>query len=231
MLALRLRGANLASLGLSRLGGRYAVIGCGLPFLCGSMAYGLIWLFGFAGFPKLAEAARLEGQLGWHIDSPIIFVSLYLIATTGMIPAVARALGEEIGWRGFLAPRLVRHLGFGWDALISGLIWTAWHVPLILFGTYHSTAPRHFALSCFTVLVVGLSFILTWLRMKSDSVWPCTILHACHNVLIQAFFTTLTTDRGPITAYAIDEFGFAVPAAVLVFAIVTWQRVRQPQSS
>jgi membrane protease YdiL (CAAX protease family) len=136
MLALRLRGADLDSLGLSRFDGRYALIGYGLPMLYGAIAYGLIWAFGLGGFPNLAEVARLQGQLGWRFDSPMGFVPLYvlLVATTGMVAAVARALGEEIGWRGFLAPLLVRRLGFGWGALITGLIWTAWHVPLLAFG-------------------------------------------------------------------------------------------------
>ena len=232
MLSLRLRGANLASLGMSRFGGWYALIGYGLPFFYGAIAYGLVWAFDLGGFPNLAEVARLQNQLGWHLYSPMRFVLLYvlLIATTGMVAAVARALGEEIGWRGFLAPRLVRRLGFGWGTAITGLIWTAWHIPLLVFGTYHSSAPRWFALSCFTVMVVGLSFILTWLRLSSASVWPCAILHASHNVLIQAVFTTFTADRGTITAYAIDEFGFAVPSVVLLLVVLSWRWSVRPAS-
>lgn len=225
MLALRLRGENLASLGLSTFGGRNALIGYCLPFLYCVIAYGEIWMFGLGSFPNLAEVAGIRSQLGWRLNSPIAIVLLYvlLVTTTGMVPAIARALGEEIGWRGFLAPQLAKHLGFRWSALITGLIWTAWHLPIILFGGYHSVAPRSFALSCFTVMVVGLSFILTWLRMRSGSVWPCAIMHASHNILVQAVFTRLTTERGAITAYAVDEFGFAVPAVVFVVAVLIWR--------
>jgi membrane protease YdiL (CAAX protease family) len=163
--------------------------------------------------PNLAEVARLQSQLGWRLNSSMNFVPLYvlLISTAGMVAAVARALGEEIGWRGFLTPQLVRRFGSGSGTGITGLIWTAWHIPILVFGTYHSSAPRWLALSCFTAMVVGLSFILAWLRLSSDSVWPCAILHASHNVLIQAVFTTPTADRGTITAYAIDEFGVPLP--------------------
>jgi hypothetical protein len=41
--------------------------------------------------------------------------------------------------------------------------------------------------------------------------------------MIQLFFTPLTADRGTITAYAIDEFGFAVPLAILVIAMMIWR--------
>jgi len=224
ILALNFRRQDLGALGLGTFGGRFALIGYGLPLLYCTIAYGLTWMLGFGGFPDPAEVARIKVQLGWRFDSPLTTILLYLVlvASTGVIPALARALGEEIGWRGLLAPKLVGSLGFFRGALLAGLIWTAWHVPLLAWGDYHSSAPRWFALACFTVMVVGLSFLLTWLRLRSCSVWPCALLHACHNVLIQSFFTPLTSDRGTITAYTIDEFGFAVPAVVLLFAAFTW---------
>jgi CAAX protease family protein len=61
------------------------------------------------------------------------------------------------------------------------------------------------------------------LRLKSDSVWPCAIFHASHNLFIQGFFTPLTGARGDITPYAIDEFGFAVPLAATLFAVGFWK--------
>jgi hypothetical protein len=45
-------------------------------------------------------------------------------------PKSGAALGEEIGWRGFLAPTLYRTRGFLWAGIGTGLIWALWHVPL-----------------------------------------------------------------------------------------------------
>jgi membrane protease YdiL (CAAX protease family) len=134
------------------------------------------------------------------------------------------ALGEEIGWRGFLAPHLVGRLGFTSGAVLTGLIWTAWHLPILLFADYNSGTPWWFALPCFAVMVVSLSVILTWLRLKSNSVWPCAILHASHNLFIQSFFTPLTGPSGKLTPYLIDEFGLALPAITSVLALVLWWR-------
>ncbi len=50
------------------------------------------------------------------------------------------------------------------------------------------------------------------------SVWPCAVLHAGHNLFIQSILTPMTGDNGPITALTIGEFGFAIPAAVVVVA-------------
>lgn len=91
-----------------------------------------------------------------------------------------------------------------------------------MFADYHSATPWWFGLPCFTVMVVALSVILTWIRLRSNSVWPCAILHASHNLFIQAFFTPLTGSKGEITPYLIDEFGVAVPAVTLVLAVVFW---------
>jgi len=60
------------------------------------------------------------------------------------------------------------------------LIIAAWHVLILLFANYNSGTLWWFALPCFAVMVVSLSVILAWLRLKSNSVWPCAILHASH---------------------------------------------------
>jgi membrane protease YdiL (CAAX protease family) len=78
-------------------------------------------------------------------------------------------------------------------------------------------------MTCFTLMVVGSSVILTWLRLRSNSVWPCALCHASHNVFIQSFFTPLTGARGSVTAYMIDEFGVALALTVLGTAILVWR--------
>jgi uncharacterized protein len=197
------------SLGLAWGEGGYALLAYLLPLAYAAIAYGFVWALGFGFFPNPEAIAALSKQLGWTIRDPTLFVALYflLMATTGMIAGVATALGEEIGWRGFLAPRLVATLGFTVGAVLTGTIWASWHLPILLFADYNRGTPWWFSLPCFFTLAVSGSIILTWLRLRSKSVWPCAILHASHNIFIQAFFTPLTGARGTITSYAIDEFG------------------------
>jgi membrane protease YdiL (CAAX protease family) len=118
-------------------------------------------------------------------------------------------------------------LGFAGSVIIIGVIWAAWHMPLLLFGSYNSGTNWWVSVPCFVVLVLSLSVIPTWLRLRSGSVWPCAILHASHNLLIQGFFTPLTGERGTATSYAIGEFGIAVPAVLLVVAIWFWRRRKE----
>lgn len=221
------------SLGLGWGGSRFALLAYLTPLAYATIAYGLVWIFGFGFFPDPAAIAALSTKLGWQPKSPAAFITLYfvLLATTQIVTSVAHALGEEIGWRGFLTPHLVRSLGFTGGALLTGVIWTAWHLPLLLFADYNSGTPWWFALTCFGAMVMGLSVILTWLRLTSRSVWPCAILHASHNLFIQAFFTPLTGARGHFTRYAVDEFGVAVPGIVLLFALGFWLNRRNALES
>jgi membrane protease YdiL (CAAX protease family) len=133
-------------------------------------------------------------------------------------------LGEEIGWRGLLVPELAREYTFTATALISGGIWALWHFPIILFADYITPGlPGWFALICFTVMVLGISFAFAWLRLKSGSLWTAVLLHASHNLFIQTIFTPLTQDSGA-TSYWIDEFGIGLALAAAVVAFLFWRR-------
>jgi membrane protease YdiL (CAAX protease family) len=75
--------------------------------------------------------------------------------------------------------------------MITGFIWAIWHYPVILFADYHGASPAWFYVPLLTVMLPFLSFVWTWLRIKSKSIWPCVFLHASHNTIIQQFFDPL----------------------------------------
>jgi membrane protease YdiL (CAAX protease family) len=221
-----IRRVDFNALGLRWGGARYALLGYFTPLAYATIGYALVWIFGFGFFPDPSAIAAVAAKLGWTVTTPIAFIPLYLllIGTTQMISSLAHALGEEIGWRGLLTPLMVEKLGFTKGSIAVGVIWAAWHLPLLLFADYNSGTPWWFAMPCFCALTIGCSVIMTWLRLVSNSVWPCAILHASHNLFIQGFFTPLTGSRGTLTAYAIDEFGVAVPLIIVLFAVGFWFR-------
>ncbi len=47
------------------------------------------------------------------------------------------ALGEEVGWRGALYPRLKARFGVGKGRLLGGLIWGVWHWPIMILAGYN----------------------------------------------------------------------------------------------
>src|SRR5262249_3568404 len=79
---------------------------------------------------------------------------------------------------------------------------------------------------CFTVMVVSMSFVFAWMRLKSGSLWTGAILHASHNLYIQGVFTPITGDTGK-TKWFVDEFGCVVPLVAVAFAVYFWTRRRE----
>ena len=132
---------------------------------------------------------------------------------------LSRALGEEIGWRGFLVPELAKVVGFPGIALISGAMWAIYHYPVLIFADYNAGTPLWYGLTCFTLMVIATSFIMAWITLRSNSLWPAAILHAAHNLFIQQILTPLTRDTGR-TKFIIDEFGFGMVITITIAALL-----------
>ncbi len=217
---------NLRGLGWKPGKFKYLAASYSLPLAYALVVYVIVWLTGLGAFSPDQLVTRMAAQYHIQVHSSLQFILVYgiIIATFGLVIGGLSALGEEIGWRGLLVPELSKKYSFTSTALISGSIWAFWHYPLILFANYNnSSAPAWFGLVCFTVMAVGISFPFTWLRLKSGSLWTAVILHAAHNVFIQAFFTPLT---GPTrwSAYIIDEFGIGLALAAVGVAYLFWRR-------
>ena len=176
-----------------------------LPLGYASVAYGLVWLTGLGG----VDLARFK--------TPVV---MFLVV--GSLQSLLSATGEELGWRGFLVPTLARTMSFRRTAIVSGAIWAAWHVPLIIFADYNGGTPSWYSTLCFAVMFVSMGFPFAWLRLRSGSVWPAAVLHATHNLFVQAFFDRVTVDTGP-TKWLTSEFGAALALTIAATAWLFWR--------
>ena len=227
MLTLRLNGRSIGDLGWKWGETKYQIRSWYIPLLYAAIAYSIVWIAGFGGFGNSEFLDALVKQM--HLRGPrwiSIALGIFLTGTYGLVRGVSSALGEEIGWRGFLVPELSKTTSFTGTALISGIIWSLWHYPILIYGDYNAGTPTWYGLSCFTVMVISDSFIFAWMRLKSGSLWTGAILHASHNLYIQAIFTPLTRNTGK-TAWFIDEFGCVLPLVVLIFAVYFWGKRRE----
>ena len=184
---------------------RYELAGYLLPLGYAVCAYAAVWIFDFGG----VDFSRFK-------TNPLTFL------TIGLAMNSAFALGEELGWRGFLVPKLAEKYSFTRTAIISGIIWASWHTPLIIFADYNGGTPTLYSIACFMVMVVGISFPLAWLRLRSGSVWPAMLLHASHNLFIQGFFDRVTVDTG-VTKYLLSEFGAVLALAAAITGWLFWR--------
>jgi membrane protease YdiL (CAAX protease family) len=205
-------------------GARYRWLAYFIPLAYALPVYLFVWVTGFGRFADRDFLDRTANDFGWQNFPPALAFLLFVVitATLGMVGKISRALGEEIGWRGFLVPELSKVVGFPGVGLISGLMWAVYHYPVLIFADYNAGTPAWYGVICFTIMAVSGSFIMAWLTLRARSLWPAAVLHASHNLFIQSIFTPLTKDTG-LTKYIVDEFGIGLVITVTIGAVIVWR--------
>ena len=103
--------------------------------------------------------------------------------------------------------------------LLSGLIWSLWHWPGILFTDYNAgRGEMWLQLLLFSIAVTADGITYAYFTLRSRSLWPAVMLHASHNLFLQQIFTPLTT-TGAGTHFWIDEFGILMPICSCLLAL------------
>lgn len=226
----------LAEIGLAKPAWRWV-------FGAGPLAFGLVWAALLLSLlvPGVWLSLRLEwlGNLEAHMpadqvammrahleSSPLARPGMVLVLTAvqalvagATINAVV-ALGEELGWRGFLDAELAS-LGFWRAAAVTGIIWGVWHWPLIAQGYNY---PGHPVLGPLMMvgLCVLLSPLLSFVRVRSRSVFGPAVFHGTFNAT--AGLAIFLIGGGPYLTGMTGATGFA--ALVAANLMLVWVRRR-----
>lgn len=89
--------------------------------------------------------------------------------------------GEELGWRGYLQPKLQVLFGKKLGVIILGLIWGLWHLPLC-FMLYSPKTPIYCVIfHVFYCIFIGI--FLGFAYMKTGNLWSTIIIHLINNSL------------------------------------------------
>lgn len=125
---------------------------------------------------KLTAAVVLRLATGtW----PAIEPGQWFVFVVSMLVSTPFQAGEEIGWRGFALPRLTERIGLGAAAVVLGVIWAAWHLPLFFMAGTDTTG-QSFPL--FLVSVTAISVALAWLYTRTGgSLLLVMLMHAAAN--------------------------------------------------
>ena len=166
----------LANVRFKRCKLRYILMGCLLPLIYLLVPYIIFWLL----YP---ESLRADG---------ISAMGLIIATVIGIFLSLISALGEEIGWRGFMVPALYERLGLEKTLAVSSLFWCVWHLPLLIFGDYMQGTPLWYQLPAFILCIFPVGVMAGLLAIKTGSVWPAAFLHAAHNNYDQTVLGVIT---------------------------------------
>jgi uncharacterized protein len=150
----------------------------------------------------------VPGALADFVGPDWSFVPLYLseFVVVLFIPPGGPLL-EEGGWRGFALPRIQRLHGPLVGTLVLGALWGLWHLPFF-FGPLAMTSPdatfvsASIALVLFTIGLIGLSVVMTWvLNNCGGSVLMAILLHGAFDTAIPflALFPSTTPYYVPVS--------------------------------
>jgi membrane protease YdiL (CAAX protease family) len=109
----------------------------------------------------------------------LVLIQIVQALLLGPLINVIFTMGEELGWRGFLLPRLLP-LGQWKALLISGLIWGIWHAPAIAQGHNYPDHPI-LGILLMTVFCILVGIIIGWMYLKARSPWVAALAHGSIN--------------------------------------------------
>ena len=224
IITLKIKGRSISSLNWNWGKWIYIRLSYFIPALYVIVTYFLIWIFGLGDLANeevISDWAKELGLVGIGTlnTTSSIFIAVILLGTVEVIRASATTLGEEIGWRGFFIYELKKVLSFTGVSVFSGLIWAFWHWPLIVY--YGENVILE--LTTFYVVIVSMSFIMTYYTFKSKSLWPAVIFHAVSNVYIQKILPELTT-KNKGTEHWLGENGIMFAIVTCIFGIYFWRK-------
>ncbi len=150
---------------------------------------------------------------------------LTLIAPLVLVNHIA-AFGEELGWRGYLLPMLIEGLGESRAVLLNGVLWGIAHAPLVCFGlNYTGEYPGapFTGILMMVVFATVLGVFMSYLTLRSGSIWPACIAHGAVNAVREAPLLICAagynTLLGPKPSGIIGMAGFIVLGGVLMFRL------------
>lgn len=193
-----------------------------LPIIAAAVAYGSVWVSGLVDvFTEGVKNYRWARMIGLETPVPV-WAGILSKAFVGFLVTLPYALGEEIGWSGFLTRKLSGISSITVTSLVVGVFWAAWHYPMMIRGMYGYGTPLWIAIPGFTLVLIGCSYIRTVLTVRSGSLWPGVILHASHNTFLMGIFHDLTLQEG-YADYIVSETGIFTGVVYIAVAVLFWK--------
>jgi membrane protease YdiL (CAAX protease family) len=186
-----------------------------VPLVVYSVAYAIAWSVGLAHWSP--------GGGKWTTGSQIavnLLVNLSILAVFGTFTA----LGEEIGWRGYLQPRLDA-AGVRGSVAVVCLCELAYHAPLMAGAGYANAGGFFTSLALFAAGNLSVAFLWARESYRARSLWPAVFFHSFHNTISQWLFPKFFA--GGEDELWLGEGGLLPVAGYVVLGVALFLRMRR----
>ncbi|HTO58782.1 MAG TPA: type II CAAX endopeptidase family protein [Pseudomonadales bacterium] len=188
----------------------------------------LIWRVGWAWYAALLIPPAIMGGAvlanAWYTAQTIDFSTVFahrifgasadlpmFIVSFLLVDAISN--GEEIGWRGYVLPRLQARHNALVASLLLGVVWALWHFPKFL--APDNTTP----FGPFVVKIIAEAVLFTWIYNNTrGSLLMTTLFHAASNTA-GVFLPIANTVVGSNVTTLLFQTALDVTAAIIVVAV------------
>ena len=208
----------------------YVASGLILPG-CFALIYALTWLLGLGrpdwALGSLQKLMAAGSGPAPSMPSPAIVLPGFFLATLVFAPFLNGLLGfgEELGWRGYLLPKLMP-LGKPRAYLLLGIIWGLWHLPLLLVGFAYPGHP-FIGVPMFILLTIGFGIYLNELTLRHRSSILAGWAHGVFNSQKLGVWAILFPGVNPLLGGYAGAIGLAVWFALGLLQM----RMRRPPAA
>lgn len=169
-------------LGFRFSGWKYWIIAPALMTFLSIASYLISWGINPLLFSSSATIKELLIDKGFYFGN-IYFglIAIFLLnGIVGSILNIPMFLGEELGWRGFMTPRLISLMKPQLAFLTGGIFWALWHVFMIAGGLNY---PGHFIGGIFMMILmtIPMGIIIQYYYFRSRSIFVAALAHAALN--------------------------------------------------
>jgi len=165
-------------------------------------------------------AGRLDVELG---DAPLSWTANLVVSA---VIGTVIILGEEIGWRGYLLPRVQQLTNDKRRAaLVTGFVHGCFHLPLILIATTYDEFGSRWIVAPMVVAVITMGGVFyAYLWDRTHTVWPVAMAHGAVNIAFGMGAAAVVASSQADLAYVAGEGGIAT--FVVVALAATWLLTR-----
>jgi membrane protease YdiL (CAAX protease family) len=200
------------SFGLNRSGKRVWWIALLVPVLLPLAAYGV------------AVAVGAADLRSWHTSQGVLAAVFGVVSNLALMAVIF--LGEEIGWRGYMLPRVQQLTSRRRAALATGFAHGCFHLPLILIATtYDEFGSRWFVAPMVVAVLTAGGVFYAYLWDRTHSVWPVSLAHGTVNLAF-GWGAAAVVGSQTTLAYVAGESGLATFAACALLATVLLVRAK-----
>jgi len=171
-------------------------------------------------FTMLQESAARTGVL---TAQTLLLVTILGVAILGPIINIIPTLGEELGWRAYLLPKLRLLLSDRWALVVTGIIWGLWHAPVIAMGHNYGTTYKGYpwlGILMMVVFCVWLGIIEGYATIKLNSVIPAAMIHSAINAGAGLAIVIAKTGSNPLLGPAITGLLGGLPFLMVAFILL-----------